>query len=64
MARCFSTRASVATELSTHPCISRQLWVDTRVTDALHQASIYTEKIDGLVQDYSNSSVLAMDLLY
>ena len=28
MAWCFSTRASVATVLSTHPCVSSYSWVD------------------------------------
>ena len=32
MALCFSTRASVATVLSTHPCISSCLWVNKLIT--------------------------------
>ena len=32
MAWCFSTRASVATVLTTHPCVSRCLWVKTTPT--------------------------------
>ena len=32
MTRCFSTRASVATVLSTHPCVSSCSWVNTHLT--------------------------------
>ena len=41
MAWCFITRASVATELSTYPCVSSNLWVNIDLSAPLNHSVFY-----------------------
>ena len=51
MVWCFSTRASVATVLTTHPCLSRCLWVKCIVStvSTSHQRMQYTPMTEGAI---------------
>ena len=44
MTGCFSTRASVATVLSTHPCVSSCLWVNQRSTATIEGVMIMRQQ--------------------
>ena len=65
MAWCFSTRASVATVLTTHPCVSRCLRVNYQrgpVTNTFNVIAIHYH-IDVFVQDCSISIANTLEIL-
>ena len=71
MVWCCSNKASVATVLSIHPCVSGCLWVKGVWTSwspdmgihFLRYLAALNPNIDGLVQDCSNSNATALEFL-